>query len=446
MGKTIVVGGGTAGLAAAYALDQAGVDYVVLEKKSMPGGRAAGIEVDGCQLDIGVQFMFKRYSTTFDLCRKMGIADQITNWKPWMGVSRNNKLSVVSMNIPKNFLRPIESMKAGFNLLGLPGSMAAPMLGAKLLKYWNKVDFHDTSKIMDLDDISYADFTSKYFGKTILEYVSQPVASTLTLGMPEDLSAGLGLSYLIYMIPGLFSFEKGIGYFMKTIAERLKNPVKTGVEVTRIVMENKQVKGVEFKTDGGKTEFMEADNVICTLLAPQAADVIEDFTEEMKTQLRKVVYSQCTHVMMGVPGRPFGKLYAVATPRDMGLSFSGLTENGDKGSGYAPAGRGITHVFTYADYAKAMLTMTDEEILKRVIPEIRQIFPDYPDPDWTEIYRWSEAVCKCAPGQFAAIMKLKGALGDYKGLELAGEYMGLPAMETAVHFGYESGTKVARRA
>ena len=42
MGKTVIVGGGTAGLAAAYTLDRAGADYSVLEKRDFSGGRIYG--------------------------------------------------------------------------------------------------------------------------------------------------------------------------------------------------------------------------------------------------------------------------------------------------------------------------------------------------------------------------------------------------------------------
>ena len=43
MGKTVVIGGGTAGLAAAYTLERAGADYVVIEKGDFCGGRIYGV-------------------------------------------------------------------------------------------------------------------------------------------------------------------------------------------------------------------------------------------------------------------------------------------------------------------------------------------------------------------------------------------------------------------
>lgn len=51
--KVIVVGAGTAGLAATRFLRDRGVEVVALEKEEAPGGRIAGATRDGYVLDLG---------------------------------------------------------------------------------------------------------------------------------------------------------------------------------------------------------------------------------------------------------------------------------------------------------------------------------------------------------------------------------------------------------
>ena len=442
MGKTVIVGGGTAGLAAAYTLDRAGADYSVLEKRDFSGGRIYGKVVQNSALDLGAQFMFTRYATTFDLVDKLKAKDQLVKFRPWMGIYRNDYMSTFSMNMLDNLSHPIESAKGALNLLGWSGRLRAPIMGAKFLALARKLDFDDPLKAIELDNITYADYTRKFFGSEILEYVSQPVASTLSLGIPEEISAAYGMALAWYMAPGLLTFKSGIGYLAERMSEEVKDNLKLNTTVKKIIFEGKKVMGVEI-ANGDKSEFIEADNVICSALAPQAAVLLEDaLPKSIIDVLASIKYSACTHVMFGVPGRPLGKIYAVATPRKLGLCFSGITENAVKASGYAPPDRGIIHAFTYADYARDMLNWTDEDIKKRVLRDIRIFNPSFPEPLFTEIFRWPEAVCLCMPGQIGAVQKLKVALREYEGLHLTGEYMGLPSMEAALHFGVQSGERV----
>ena len=51
--RVVIVGGGPAGLTAAYALMKAGIRSVVLEKEAQVGGHARTVEHDGFLFDIG---------------------------------------------------------------------------------------------------------------------------------------------------------------------------------------------------------------------------------------------------------------------------------------------------------------------------------------------------------------------------------------------------------
>jgi len=61
MNPVIIVGGGLAGLAAARELEQAGIDYRLLEATGRFGGKLASDSVDGYRLDRGFQVYFSAY-------------------------------------------------------------------------------------------------------------------------------------------------------------------------------------------------------------------------------------------------------------------------------------------------------------------------------------------------------------------------------------------------
>lgn len=443
MKKTVVVGGGTSGLAAAYTLERAGAGCVVLEKREFSGGRIYGAVRDGITLDLGAQFLFNRYRTTFDLLDKMGVRDEMVVFRPFMGILRDGTVHVTSMSPSENILHPLEAMK-GLKLLSQRGRLNLMKLGLKMAMLGGKLDFDDPLKAIELDDISFADYARRNFGDEIHDYITQPVASTLTLGVPEEISAAYGMALAWYMAPGLSTFKKGIGFLAESLSSRVKD-IRLNTTVKRIVLEGKKVKGVEIE-DGGKTEFLEADSVICGTLAGEAAGLLPDLPSSILDTLSGIRYSACTHVMLAVPGRPLGKLYAIATPRREGFSFSGITENAVKAPGYAPADTGIIHAYTYAEHARAMLEMSDDEVRERVVVEIKKLVPSFPtDLKFCEIFRWPGAVCLSSPGQISAVQKLKVALRDYGGLHLVGEYFGMPSVEAALNSGVKAAERLLNR-
>lgn len=443
MGKTVVIGAGPAGLAAAYTLERAGVDCLVLEKRDFSGGRIYGKVVEGCTLDMGAQFFFSRYRETFDVMDKLGIGGELVKYRPYVGVLRDDNVYVVSQDIKEALMHPGMMLRAG-RMLSSRGKMMAMKFAFKLAALGKKLDFNDPLKAIALDNVSFADYARKNFGDEILEYMAQPVASTLSLGIPEEISAAYGMALTWYIAPGLATLRKGIGQLADSMTGNIKD-VRLSAAANRIVMEGRKVKGVEF-SDGGGKEFVEADHVICGTLAPEAAGLLGDGLDPaIAGTLKDMKYSACTHVMMAVKGRPLGKLYAIATPRREGLCFSGITENAVKAPGYAPPDTGIIHAYTFGDFGREMLAMSDSAVRDRIISDIQRVVPTFPDePIFTEIFRWPEAVCLTSPGQITAVQRMKVGLRDYPGLHLAGEYLGMGSVEAAIHTGVKAAEKVLR--
>ena len=73
MKRIIIVGGGAAGLGAAYTLKKRGVDALLLEAENHVGGRLAADEVDGFLIDTGVDFFCYSYDAVFRICEELGV-------------------------------------------------------------------------------------------------------------------------------------------------------------------------------------------------------------------------------------------------------------------------------------------------------------------------------------------------------------------------------------
>lgn len=441
MGKTVVVGGGTAGLAAAFTLEKGGADCTVLEQRDFAGGRIYGVVKEGFTLDFGAQFFFSRYHSTFDLMGRLGIGDQLEKFGAPVGILRDGTVHVLYRDLIDNLKHPTAGLR--FGALSNSGKRKGMKLAVRMLRLGKKLDFDDPLKAIELDNISLADYARRNFGDEILEYVFQPVVGALALGQPEDISAAYGLSLLWYPMPGLSTLRKGIGFLAESLAKNVSD-VLLSTEVKRIVIEDKKVKGVEVAS-GRKTELIEADHVVCTAPGEEAAGMLADLPPSMTDILAGFNYSACAHVMFAVSHKVMGELYAIATPRREGFCLSGVTENAQKAPGYAPPNCGLMSAFTYGDYGREMLAMKDSEIQDRVTRDVQMFIPRFPDdPIFCEIFRWPKAVCLSSPGQITAVQRLKVAARDYEGLHLAGEYMGMPSVEAAVHSGVNAARRILR--
>ncbi|HEY9162290.1 MAG TPA: NAD(P)/FAD-dependent oxidoreductase [Desulfomonilia bacterium] len=442
--KVIIIGAGAAGLAASYILKKNGIGSLCLEENSFAGGRTASRNRDGYILDTGAQFLFRYYHTYFMLSRELGLSAELVQMPFRAGIppAIGRKPSPVLASI-----RPLDIIK---NLPELLRFRGVPMkaifelikITPDIIKRIGKLDFTNYEPSLDLDTISLADFTLRKAGSSLLEHVFQPVASCMTLGEPEDVAANYGLALLLYCINGLWTFRNGMGSLSARLYDECKGSVKLNTKVNRIVIEGKSVKGVE--TNEG---LIECKNVICTATATSVMKLIPDLPDTIIKPLETVRYSQSCHVIFGLEKRllPEG-WYAVALPRKFGSAMAGYTESSMKSPFYAPHGAGLINCFTYGRQAAELIKMKDDDIKKYLIKDIQRFTPDMPDfPVFTEILRFSEAVCTSPPGMLTAISRMKkDGLGDVKGLFLAGEYMYMPSVEGAAKSGIDAANAIIR--
>src|SRR3954464_3694919 len=94
--RAVVIGAGTAGLAAGWALSRAGVDVTVLERRSRVGGRVHERRVAGIPVDVGATFLTNFYPRTLELAREAGRTPGGPPPQPHGAVARGGRLHPVS--------------------------------------------------------------------------------------------------------------------------------------------------------------------------------------------------------------------------------------------------------------------------------------------------------------------------------------------------------------
>ncbi len=443
MPETIIIGGGTSGLAAAYTLQRSGCDCLVLEKRDETGGRIAGKKRDGFIIDAGAQFFFTRYATTFRLMESLEIKDKLIRFAKPIGILKKGKVHLVDPDIKKMLKSPRSLFNARF--LSFPGTLKAAKLGLDLARRWKNLHFVEAEKALDLDTWSASDYARRNYGEEVLEYAVQPLVSALTLGEPEEISAAYALSLISWGVPGLLTTRDGIGLLADSLSVKVKN-ILTGARVEKIIVENNRVKGVRVNIKR-KKESIQAKNVICCVTATEAAKILNGVHPLITDNLSRTTYSSCVHVIFALPHKIMGETYAIAVPRKEGLVFCGLTDNSNKVETYAPEGCSLLHVYTYGKYAKELLNKKESEVINRVAADLVSVLPSFGEERiFSEVVRWEEAVCLSPPGKIVAAKRAAEAAQGYRGLYLAGEFMGMPSVEAALASGIKAAGDVLERA
>ena len=165
--KIAVVGGGVAGLTAAYELGRAGADVLLLEGSDRLGGKLRLAEVDGITLDVGAEALLARRSEATDLCAEIGLGDAIVH-----------PATIVASIWTRDALRPMPP-----TVMGIPADVDALMASGI-------VEQPPVSRPapVPVDDVSVGEFVRDRVGDEVLDRLVEPLLGGVYAGHADELS------------------------------------------------------------------------------------------------------------------------------------------------------------------------------------------------------------------------------------------------------------------
>ena len=444
VGRVVIVGGGAAGLSAAYTLQGYGLDAVLLESTGRVGGRMVGDRVEGFFLDTGADFLCSSYDVAFRLCEELGLPLNRSVMK--LGWYRNGRWVTTTPGLSVGNL--VRNLPAAWGLGMLSPRAIRPVgkLFREMLRQRDFLSFAGDSRLAELDgDQSFGDYL-RTLGVPESVRVTLEGFLEMTMGHVEFSAQAYMRTYLLEMLLNadrIWVPEKGAAALAEALADACSDAIRVSTPVRRVVVRDGIVTGVI--VDEG---FIEADAVICAVPATEVPEIIPDLPEEIRRTLGNVTYSSGCRVVIGLdhPPLPVGWSGALYPEDDTPL----LLDRSVNLPSSAPRGKSTLDLLVGRDRAAELIPLDDEQIKRQVLEDAHRhpppgsSIPTYGEGLFSRVYRWKQAVCMGPPGMFTAVADIPSQLGQsINNLFLAGDYTRVPSVNGALASGVHAAETIA---
>ncbi len=440
MVQVAVVGGGWAGLAAAWTLLGEGVDFLLLEGSLHLGGKVRTHRKEGFLVEGGPDASVRYRKEVLELGAALGLEPIPTlPARPAAYILRRGR----AYPLPEGLFQVVPGdlkALAQTPLLSLPGKLRALL---DLLLPRGKAP-----------DEGLKDFIARRLGLEVYEALVAPLSGGIYGGEPSELSVRAAFpqlwelerrhrSLLLGALRGrkargergkglFFSFPEGLGALTRRLGEALGERVRLRSPVLAL----EPLKGgYRLHTPFGP---LEAEAVILATPAPQAAGLLRGFLPEATALLRGIPHTPAATASLAFPEElPLEGHGLLIAPKE-GFRVRGFTWVHRKWPNRAPEGHSLVRAYFSGEVAR----LGEEALLKTALEDLSRLLGKRPRPIRAWAFRFPEGMPAYRVGHLERLGQLEMALLQAPGLLLAGNYLrgvGLPEV-------VRSGQEAAQRA
>jgi oxygen-dependent protoporphyrinogen oxidase len=426
----VIVGGGIAGLMAAYRLR--GRDILLLEGEDRLGGRIRSEPYGDYWLNFGAHLFPGPGSLVDRLARECGLST-VPVTGGMMGLAVGS--------------RALDRGRVETYPLRLPLSMRDRIAFARAgLKVRRAVSrYHRSGRSLDFkDDRTFETFLGP-LPPAVREIFS--CAAHRATAELDELSAGCGIGLFALVWGGEGSLIArnllgGSGRLAIALGRELGERARTRCRVRSIRPEGPELT-VQF--DGGEVR---ASHVIVAAQAPHAAPLVAPVAEPAAAALAQLAYGAFLTVAVKTneaTPMPYDDVYAMATP---GRAFDMFTNQAHalRRAGPRRPG-GSLMLFAGGRAAAALAREPDELIAERFLADLHALYPQTRGTvAGATVHRWVLGIVYARPGRSRLQPQLDGPLGAHRNLHLAGDYFAaLGNLEAAARTGLAAAERVDSR-
>ena len=446
--RTAIIGGGIAGLAAAYELEQARkagsqVEYTLFESRDRLGGSLSSEIVDGAVLERGPDSFLTEKPAAAELCRELGLAGELT---PSNDADRKTCIVV------RNRLVPLPD-----GLMFLVPTKLIPTALTRLFSLSTKIrmglELLHPPRPTGLPDESVAALVERHFGRETVDRLADPLLSGIFGGDSSQLSARTVLPRLVEMEEEYGSLTRGMLAAHRKMRARAKTlrregkrvgirPIFTAmrggmqqlvdaltaridpdsVRLSTPVSSLEKVERGWKVSDTGAVEIF--DSVIMASPAWAAGALLDGVDPVLGKELSAIPYSSSITINLIYDETQLGHLpdgFGFLVPVVEGRSMLACTFVHRKFLGRTPHGKVVLRAFLGGMKNEALMATPDDALVATVRRELSsQVLPPAARPEYTQVSRWPRAMAQYAVGHQERVQLISRRVAALPGLRLAG--------------------------
>jgi protoporphyrinogen/coproporphyrinogen III oxidase len=423
----VIIGGGIAGLAAAWRLRHR--DVLLLEAGDRLGGRMRSDPCGEYWLNYGAHLFPGPGSLVDEMARECGL-ETVPVTGSMMGLAvgttllGDGRVESYPFRLPLSLHDRIAFAKAGLKV---------KRAVARYRRLGQRNDFEDHR--------TFGEFLGP-LPPAVLEIFS--CAAHRATAELFGLSARSGIALFALVWGGKSSLIArnllgGSGQLPAALGRKLDGRARTGCRVQAIRPDGAQL---VVDHDGGEVS---ARHVIVTVPAPQAAPLVGPVAVQAAVALSRLTYGAFLSVAVETretTAMPYDDVYAMATPGRVFDMFTNQAHGLRRGGPRRPGGSLM--LFAGARAAAALMREPDELIARRFLADLHELYPQTRGViARATVHRWELGNVYARPGRSRVRAALEGPLGAHENLHLAGDYFAdLGNIEVAARTGRAAAERV----
>ena len=447
--RIAIIGGGIAGMAAAYELEKAraagaSVQYALYEERPRLGGSLASEIVGGAVLERGPDSFLTEKPAATELCRELGLGADLlpsndANRKTYI-VVRNQ---LVALPDGLLFLVPTKLVPTALTRLF---SVRTKVRMALELMHPPRPAGHDES---------VAALVERHFGQEAVDRLADPLLSGIYGGDAAQLSAQTVLPRMVEMETKYGSLTRGMLAAHRKMRAMTKNsnglkrqapPIFTALRggMQQLVDSlgarfdpasihtSTPVRAIRKSADGWVIEVAGSsasyDALIMAAPAWAAGALLAPVDPALGSELGSIPYSSSITVNLIYDESRIGPLpegFGFLVPVVEGRAMLACTFVHRKFLGRTPPGKVVFRAFLGGMNREAMLAESDASLIATVRREMSEILgakalASSIDPEHAQVSRWRRAMAQYSVGHKERMQRINSHVGALPGLRVAG--------------------------
>lgn len=453
--RVAIVGGGVAGLSAAFALRRLNpaIQVDLFEASDHLGGAIRTESVGGFLVEHGADMFATEPKAAMELCRELAIDDELLTPLPaarGAAIVQRGKL----VKIPDGFvlMRP---------------TLLWPMMRTPLLSWAGKVRLLAEPWMAtrgEIDDESIESFVSRRLGRETLDRIVQPLVGGIYTGDVSRLSMAATMPQFWEMerrdgslyratvrrhregidsveknsagarYENFRSFQTGMSRLIEALAAHL-DPQRTHLS-TPVHALTKTEQGWSITTERQRID-RPFDHLIMATPAKAAAKLLAGVVPEASQALSEIGFASSAVVVLGIRQSDVQLTLPIAgfiVPIIEGRNILAVSFTGDKFAGRTPAGHKLLRVFIGGELQKTLLQRSDDALVELAKDELRQLIGLRGEPVLTRVIRWNEAMPQYHVGHLQRLETIAESVAKHPGLSIIGNSLhGVGIAPTIAH-------------